>query len=152
MTTLLLMAVMMVMVVVPVPGAKSKAQVRQLLADTIPTDTLLPDAIPTGVIHLGAMPTDSMPNDSLLNDTIHIDTAAGPDTLAMDSLELAIYHYNKAIDDSLRLDSLNRAKPNGIEAPVTFSAKDSLVYDAISKDAYLYGETNVDYQEMNLTS
>jgi hypothetical protein len=152
MTTLLLMAVMMVMAVVPVPGAKSKAQVRQLLADTIPTDTLLPDAIPTGVIHLGAMPTDSMPNDSLLNDTIHIDTAAGPDTLAMDSLELAIYYYNKAIDDSLRLDSLNRAKPNGIEAPVTFSAKDSIVYDAVSKDAYLYGETNVDYQEMNLTS
>ena len=70
----------------------------------------------------------------------------------MDSLQLAIYHYNKAIDDSLRLDSLNRAKPNAIEAPVNFSANDSIVYDALSKDAYLYGNTVVDYQEMNLAS
>ena len=72
--------------------------------------------------------------------------------MSMDSLQLAIYHYNKAIDDSLRLDSLNRAKPNGIEAPVTFSANDSIVYDALTKDAYLYGKTNVEYQDMTLAS
>ena len=40
------------------------------------------------------------------------------DTTMMDSLELAIYRYNKQIDDSLRLDSLNRQKKNGIDAPV----------------------------------
>ena len=70
----------------------------------------------------------------------------------MDSLQLAIYHYNKAIDDSLRLDSLNRAKPNGINSPVTFTASDSIVYYALTKDAYLYGNSNVNYEEMNLTS
>ena len=151
------MAVMMMMVVIPVPGAKSKAQRQRLTADAIQKDTILPEeATPTGVIHLGntndATPTYEQFNDTIPTDTIHFDGAAGPDTLSMDSLQLAIYHYNKAIDDSLRLDSLNRAKPNAIEAPVNFSANDSIVYDALSKDAYLYGNTVVDYQEMNLAS
>ena len=53
---------------------------------------------------------------------------------------------------SLRLDSLNKARPNGIEAPVKFTANDSIVYDAITKDAFLYGESKVDYQDMNLSS
>ena len=145
------------MVVIPVPGAKSKAQRQRLTADAIQKDTILPEeATPTGVIHLGntndATPTYEQFNDTIPTDTIHFDGAAGPDTLSMDSLQLAIYHYNKAIDDSLRLDSLNRAKPNAIEAPVNFSANDSIVYDALSKDAYLYGNTVVDYQEMNLAS
>ena len=145
------------MVVIPVPGAKSKAQRQRLTADAIQKDTILPEeATPTGVIHLGntndATPTYEQFNDTIPTDTFHFDGAAGPDTLSMDSLQLAIYHYNKAIDDSLRLDSLNRAKPNAIEAPVNFSANDSIVYDALSKDAYLYGNTVVDYQEMNLAS
>lgn len=38
------------------------------------------------------------------------------DTLALDSLQLAIYKHNKAIDDSIRLDSINRSKKNGIDA------------------------------------
>lgn len=38
--------------------------------------------------------------------------AQGPDTTKMDSLQLAIYHHNKAIDDSLAFDSLNRQKKN----------------------------------------
>ena len=156
-TTLLLMTVMMMMAVIPVPGAKSKAQQQRLPAQAIPKDTILPEeATPTGIIHLGntngATPIYEQPSDTIPTDTIHFDETAGPDTLSMDSLQLAIYHYNKAIDDSLRLDSLNRAKPNGIEAPVTFSAKDSIVYDALSKDAYLYGSTNVEYQEMTLAS
>ena len=52
------------------------------------------------------------------------------DTAGMDSLEYAIYQYNKMVDDSIRLDSINRQKKNGIDAPVRYSAKDSLVYDA----------------------
>ena len=32
------------------------------------------------------------------------------DTTAMDSLELAVYRHNRAIDDSIRLDSLNRRR------------------------------------------
>ena len=43
------------------------------------------------------------------------------DTTTMDSLELAIYKHNKAIDDSLALDSINRSRKNGIDSPVEYS-------------------------------
>ena len=75
-----------------------------------------------------------------------------PDTTKMDSLQLAIYHHNKAIDDSIRADSMMRARSNGIDAPVKYSAEDSLVYDAESGTAYLYGNSKVDYENIKLTS
>ena len=75
-----------------------------------------------------------------------------PDTTLMDSLELAVYRRNKAIDDSLALDSLNRRKKNGIDAPVVYSAEDSLVYLADSRLAFLFGDAHVQYQNMDLKS
>ena len=36
------------------------------------------------------------------------------DTTALDSLQRAIYQYNKHIDDSIRLDSINKTKATGI--------------------------------------
>ncbi len=74
------------------------------------------------------------------------------DTTKMDSLQLAIYHHNKAIDDSIRLDSLNRKRANGIDSPVHYSAQDSIVYLASTNRAYLYGDANVKYQDMDLQS
>ena len=70
----------------------------------------------------------------------------------MDSLQLAVYHHNKAVDDSIRADSINRASKRGIDAPVTYSANDSLVYDAMTKDAKLYGNSEVKYENMDLKS
>lgn len=81
-----------------------------------------------------------------------IDSIARNDTTKMDSMQLAIYHHNKAIDDSLSLDSANRKKKNGIDAPVDYSAKDSIVYDAKSKLAHLYGSSEVKYENMDLLS
>ena len=75
-----------------------------------------------------------------------------PDTTLMDSLQLAIYKYNKAIDDSIALDSINRSKKNGIDAPVQYVANDSLVYEGASGMAYLFGESNVKYEDMDLKS
>ena len=74
------------------------------------------------------------------------------DTAALDSLQRAIYQYNKHIDDSIRLDSINKTKATGIDAPVTYQANDSLVYDAYTKKAYLYGSSQVKYEKMDLTS
>ena len=76
----------------------------------------------------------------------------GPDTTKMDSLQLAIYHHNKAIDDSLALDSMNRQKKNGIDAPVVYSAEDSLIYEGSTGLAYLFGDSHVTYENMDLTS
>ncbi|MEE0360728.1 MAG: putative LPS assembly protein LptD [Prevotella sp.] len=78
--------------------------------------------------------------------------AQGPDTTKMDSLQLAIYHHNKAIDDSLAFDSLNRQKKNGIDAPVVYSAEDSLIYEGATGLAYLFGDSHVKYENMDLTS
>lgn len=74
------------------------------------------------------------------------------DTTQMDSIELAIYKHNKAIDDSLALDSINRKRKNGIDAPVEYSAEDSLTYDASVATARLYGSSKVKYQNMDLAS
>ncbi len=74
------------------------------------------------------------------------------DTLAMDSLQKAIYKHNLQVDDSLRIDSINRAKSNGIEAPVRYEGQDSLVYDAVNRTAYMYGSSDVTYENMNLKS
>ena len=88
--------------------------------------------------------------DSLQTDTLRY--GAKQDTTQMDSLSLAIYHHNRMIDDSLHRDSLLKAQSNGIDAPVNFTAADSIVYDAQSKVAHLYGNATVDYQSMNLNS
>lgn len=84
----------------------------------------------------------------LADDSIVVDTANN-DTIK-DSLQLAIDAHNKAIDDSLRLDSINRRKKNGIDAPVVYSGNDSLVYLADNKTAHIYGDAKVDYENMNL--
>ena len=85
---------------------------------------------------------------------ITADSLAGVanDTTRMDSLQKAIYRHNRIIDDSIRLDSLNRQKKNTIEAPVVYSGNDSLVYDARSKTAYLYGTAKVKYENMDLAA
>ncbi len=112
----------------PVPqGRKTK----KIKASAVVVDTLLK----------GQSPKDSKAVDKNI-----------PDTTKMDSLQLAIYHHNKAIDDSIRADSMMRARSNGIDAPVKYSAEDSLVYDAESGTAYLYGNSKVDYENMKLTS
>ena len=100
--------------------------------------------------------TDSVPRDTFvgnrLNATVDSALTAGPDTTLMDSLELAIYHHNKAIDDSLALDSINRKRKNGIDSPVEYEAEDSLTYEGATGLAHLYGNSSVKYQDMDLKS
>ena len=112
----------------PVPQGKKTKKTK---ASAVVVDTLLK----------GQSPKDSKAVDKNI-----------PDTTKMDSLQLAIYHHNKAIDDSIRADSMMRARSNGIDAPVKYSAEDSLVYNAESGTAYLYGNSKVDYENMKLTS
>lgn len=96
---------------------------------------------------------DSTLVDSTLEQTVADDKAIDKnDTTQMDSLQKAIYHHNRQIDDSIRLDSIQRAKANGIEAPVQYAADDSLIYDAKTKTAYMFGTSKVDYQNMKLNS
>ncbi len=95
----------------------------------------------------------AMKDSAAVSDSMAIaDNKSMPDTIGMDSMQLAVYHHNKQIDDSIHLDSLNRQRKNGIDAPVEYSANDSIIYDASSNTAFLFGSSKVDYENMNLES
>ena len=108
-------------------------------------------AMPSPDKRLTGKKADTTQTDSSRIKGLQADDAA-TDTTGMDSLQLAVYHHNKAVDDSLRLDSINRKKKNGIDAPVTYQADDSLVYMASSNTAHLYGSAEVKYENMDLKS
>ncbi len=97
---------------------------------------------------------DSVSLDSVRLDSVKRDTtkSLAVDTTKMDSLELAIWKHNKAIDDSLHADSLNRQRKNGIDAPVEYQADDSMTYEGGSGIARLFGNAQVKYQDMDLQS
>ena len=103
--------------------------------------------VPMRMVSRVQMSSDA--NDSIPADTI---PSASADTLSMDSVQLAIYRHNKAVDDSLAQDSINRSRKNGIDSPVEYSADDSLTYDAATGLAHLYGNSKVKYQNMDLAS
>ena len=124
---LMLFVIVFMMAEVPV-SLISNARRAQKDNDSIPADTVMPD-----------IQTES---------SIKIKR----DTTTMDSIELAIYKHNKAIDDSLAQDSINRSRKNGIDSPVEYSADDSLTYEAASGVAHLYGQSKVKYQNMDLQS
>ena len=100
--------------------------------------------------------TDATDSIEAVDSIVTVDNTDATDSVAisetLDSLREAIRLHNQLIDDSIRLDSIQRARSNGIESPVKYSAKDSLVYYAGAKAAYLYGSSTVDYQNMKLSS
>ena len=84
---------------------------------------------------------------------VTVDSLPNPnDTTQMDSLEKAVWLRNKAVDDSIHLDSLNKQKKNSIEMPVDYTANDSMVYDATNRKVHLFGKANVKYEGMDLES
>ena len=123
----MLFVIILVMAEVPASFI-SEARRAQKDNDSIPADTVMPD-----------IQTES---------SIKIKR----DTTTMDSIELAIYKHNKAVDDSLAKDSINRSRKNGIDAPVEYSAEDSITYEAASGLAHLFGDSKVKYQNMDLAS
>ena len=126
----------------------------------IPEDSLLADEVPrdsvqaaVDVIREGFTEGDSLVMPA--SPTTVLQEAAAKlkrDTTTMDSLELAIWKHNKAVDDSLALDSINRSRKSGIDSPVEYSANDSLTYNAAISQARLYGDSKVKYQNMDLAS
>lgn len=96
------------------------------------------------------------PKDTVaVNDTLPKDSAVRTiekDTAGMDSIQKAVYMHNKHVDDSIRLDSIHRGKGIGLDAPINLSSADSLVYDAANKRVFLYGNSTVKYQNMDLNS
>ena len=121
-----------------------------LLADEVPRDSV---QVAVDVIREGFTEGDSLVMPA--SPTTVLQEAAAKlkrDTTTMDSLEQAIWKHNKAVDDSLALDSINRSRKSGIDSPVEYSANDSLTYNAAISQARLYGDSKVKYQNMDLAS
>lgn len=137
----MLFVIMMMMAEVPFSLFRGSAPYRAV-ADSLLLDSLTADSFFT----------DRTPVDTILSRMQEASAKLKRDTSTMDSLELAIYKHNKAVDDSLRLDSINRSKKNGIDSPVEYVANDSLTYSAGSGLAHLYGQSNVKYQNMDLSA
>ncbi len=90
-------------------------------------DSLLPDSTIT------VTPKDSTPQRSVTDGRLR------PDTLSVPSLTT----------DTTATDSTRKRKP-GLDAPVEYQSQDSLVYDAESGLAFLYGDAKVNYIDMEL--
>ena len=98
--------------------------------------------------------------------TVSADSLSLPDSLPLaDSLRPDSARLRAALPDSLRLsaadtlgqdslqaDTAKKKKDSGLDAPVKYTATDSMVYDANTSLAYLYGESQVNYQDMQLTA
>lgn len=103
-------------------------------------------------VRVDSLPLDSFKRSKLSLDPQKRDSIDKNDTTLMDSLHKAIWKHNKAIDDSLRADSINRQRKNGIDAPVHYTANDSMTYEGESGIAHLYGKASVKYEDMDLQS
>ena len=148
-TLVFLLAFVLVFMMAEVPHLRFPSFDRgadSLVADSVPQDTL-----PHKVIPLPKDTSHTARISPLKPDSIGIDSLI-PDTAGMDSLQLAIWKRNKAVDDSLYADSLNRQRKNGIDAPVVYSAEDSMTYDASTGLTHLYGKSHVQYENMDLES
>ncbi len=78
------------------------------------------------------------------------DTSAVLDSQAVaDSLFLSSLSADTLATDTLAADTAKKRKP-GLDAPVAYECQDSLVYDAANGLAYLFGESSVDYLDMEL--
>lgn len=102
------------------------AVARGAAADTLPVSDTAATVAATAVRRDGGG-LRRLPADTLQPDTAATDIA--PDTVRTDSV---------------------RKREAGFEAPIAYMAKDSLIYDAGSGLAYLYGKANVKYQDMTL--
>lgn len=96
-------------------------------------------------------PIDSL-NDSSLNATDSAYFARFDERLraANDSVRPRISDSLGQGVDTIPADSLKKKRTAGIEAPVHYTASDSMVYDAETGLIYLYGKANVQYQNMEL--
>ena len=99
---------------------------------------------------------DSVPDSTAVLPAIGDSTAVDSASLAP-SLLRAIRAFDQGLDidsamrDTLPHDSVKERKP-GIDSPVKYEAKDSMTYDAATGFAYLFGESKVQYQGMELNA
>lgn len=90
-------------------------------------------------------PTDSVVNDSIKSDSLK------SDTLPKVPLKAYTILPDTSQIDSTQLDTLPKSK-SALDEPVTYEAKDSITFDYVNSRANLYGDSKVNYQNLELTA
>ena len=115
-----------------------------------PDDSLSVDTLPAIAPPALSSEYEAIDSAKLAFDLSH-GLASPADTVATPPGRKAIQWNDSiaAVEDSIRRAEKKR-KP--LEDPVAYVAKDSIVYDMITKRAFLYGDAQVDYQNITLTA
>lgn len=89
-----------------------------------------------------------------VNDTVRTDSnVVVPRMMSVDSLSRSSNRATQWNDSLAQIeDSIKKSRKNALDDPVAFEAKDSIVFFMDTKNAYLYGNGKVDYQNITLTS
>ena len=117
-------------------------------ADTLSPDSvpMLPDSLPSLPDSLPLLPNDSLP---LLPDSLPL----LPDSLPLlpDSMPRQAYTIlpDSVPTDTVPSDTVPQSK-NALDMPVTYSAEDSITFDYKRSRAHLYGDSKVQYQNLEL--
>ena len=74
--------------------------------------------------------------------------AVTPDSVYLHTLD-SLHSAAKA--DTLQADTAKK-KDSGLDQPVKYTARDSMTYNALNRDISLYGNSEVKYQDMELTA
>ena len=109
--------------------------------DTIPENSSIPDSVLQ----------DSVPH-ATLKDSIAL-TDSLKRVAALDSMKGYTIHVDPSIweKDSTKVDTVPKNK-SALDAPVEYTANDSITFDMKSSMANLYGSSEVKYQNLNLTA
>ncbi|MBR4553490.1 MAG: LPS-assembly protein LptD [Bacteroidaceae bacterium] len=96
-------------------------------------------------------PIDSL-NDSLINvhDSLYFAQLEQRMATAPNTQRANVRDSLVVSTDTIPSDSLKKKREAGIDAPVHYTAADSMVYDAETGLIFLYGKANVKYQNMEL--
>jgi len=138
---LLLFSALMVMMAAA--GVKS-APMAEETADTLSHEAALPADT---LLHEAALPADSddermKPMFPEMWDALDSVAAAVADTLLPDTLAA----------DTLAADTVKKKSKSALDEPVVYSAQDSITFDYKNSRAWLYGDSKVNYQNMELTA
>lgn len=132
-----------------------KEAMRPTATETVGNDTIAPSlkAEKSGIMEKTDTTTakDSTDEAQTQKDSARIDSIAaiGDSSIVRKNSRIALVDSAAQQSDSIAADTL-KPKKAGLDAPVNYEAKDSMVYDGATGFAYLYGKAKIRYTDMEL--
>ncbi len=129
----------------------SKEKIADLnLVDSIKGDTSAAKKMEPGLVAPAGKGEMTAMSDSLLSALDSIKSSFDKEHGIADGKGSRAVQWNDSV--AAAEDSIKKSRKSALEAPVTYEAKDSMTMFMDTKNAYLYGEANVKYQNIELNS